>query len=65
MLASAEVFHPRNPSRGLMDHVLDWRLTHRDEAAMSQLFQSSRFAKPCSRVTPDADGTYLLAECVK
>jgi extracellular factor (EF) 3-hydroxypalmitic acid methyl ester biosynthesis protein len=58
-------FHPRNPSRGLMDHVLDWRLTHRDEAAMNQLFLGSKFAKPCSRITPDADGIYLLAECVK
>jgi SAM-dependent methyltransferase len=58
-------FHPENPSRGLMDHVLDWHLTHRDEGAMNQLFQSSKFAKPCSRITLDAEGTYLLAECAK
>ena len=58
-------FHPKNPSRGLMDHVLDWRLTHRDEAAMNQLFQSSKFAKPCSRISVDDEGIYLLAECTK
>ena len=37
-------FHPRNPTRGFMDHVLDWHLTHRDEAAMNQLFAASKFA---------------------
>jgi CRP-like cAMP-binding protein/SAM-dependent methyltransferase len=58
-------FHPKNPSCGLMDHVLDWRLTHRDEAAMNQLFQSSKFAKTCSRITLNDEATYLLAECVK
>jgi hypothetical protein len=58
-------FHPRNPSRGLMDHVLDWRLTHRDEAAMNQLFLGSKFAKACSRVFFEEEGIYLLAECAK
>ena len=58
-------FHPRNPSRGLMDHVLDWRLTHRDEAAMNQLFLGSKFAKPCSRVFFEDEGIYLFAECAK
>ena len=58
-------FHPKNPSRGLMDHVLDWRLNHRDEAAMNQLFLASKFAKPCSRVVFEDEGIYLLAECAK
>jgi extracellular factor (EF) 3-hydroxypalmitic acid methyl ester biosynthesis protein len=58
-------FHPRNPSRGLMDHVLDWRLTHRDEAQMSALFQKSRFAQPCTRVVFEQEGINLLAECRK
>ena len=58
-------FHPRNPSRGLMDHVLDWRLTHRDEAAMNQLFVASKFAKPSSRIIFEDEGIYLLAECTK
>jgi hypothetical protein len=57
--------HPRNPSRGLMDHMLDWRLTHRDEAQMSALFQKSRFAQPCSRVVFEQEGAMLLAECRK
>jgi SAM-dependent methyltransferase len=58
-------FHPRNPSRGLMDHVFDWRLTHRDEAAMNQLFLASKFAKPCSRIIFEDEGIFLLAECAK
>jgi extracellular factor (EF) 3-hydroxypalmitic acid methyl ester biosynthesis protein len=48
-----------------MNHVLDWRLTHRDEAAMNQLFQSSKFAMPCSRIQFEDEGIYLLAECTK
>jgi|SRR5581483_3965055 len=58
-------FHPRNPSRGLMDHVLDWHLTHRDEADMSRLFQASKFARPASRVLFEAEGIDLFAECRK
>ena len=27
-------FHTSNPTRGLMDHLLDWRLIHRDEGDM-------------------------------
>jgi CRP-like cAMP-binding protein/SAM-dependent methyltransferase len=57
--------HPRNPSRGLMDHVLDWRLIHRDEAQMSALFQKSKFAQPCARVAFEQEGVILLAECRK
>jgi CRP-like cAMP-binding protein/SAM-dependent methyltransferase len=57
--------HPRNPSRGLMDHVLDWRLTHRDEGQMNALFLRSRFAQPSSRVVFEQEGAILLAECRK
>jgi extracellular factor (EF) 3-hydroxypalmitic acid methyl ester biosynthesis protein len=58
-------FHPRNPTKGLMDHVLDWRLTHRDEADMNRLLQGSKFDQPCSRVMFEDDGVDLFAECRK
>jgi extracellular factor (EF) 3-hydroxypalmitic acid methyl ester biosynthesis protein len=58
-------FHPRNPSRVLMDHVLDWHLTHRDEADMNRLLQSSKFGRPCSRVVFEEEGIDLFAECRK
>ena len=57
-------FHPRNPSRGLME-ALGWRLTQRDEAGMNQLFASSRFAKPATRISFEDEGIYLIAECAK
>jgi hypothetical protein len=58
-------FHPRNPTRGLMDHVLDWRLVYREEADMDRLFKSSKFGRPCSRVVFEDEGIDLFAECRK
>ena len=58
-------FHPRNPTRGFMDQVLDWHLTHRDEAAMNQLFASSKFARPCARIFFEEEGIDLFAEALK
>ena len=58
-------FHPRNPTRGFMDHVLDWHLTHRDEAEMNQLFAGSKFARPCSRIFFEEEGIDLFAEARK
>ena len=58
-------FHPRNPSRAIMDHVLDWRLIHRTEEDMDRLFLASRFRRPCTRVRFEAEGINLFAECVK
>jgi extracellular factor (EF) 3-hydroxypalmitic acid methyl ester biosynthesis protein len=58
-------FHPRNPSRGLMDYVLDWRLIHRDESKMDELYRASKFGKPCTRVLFGDEGINLFAECIK
>jgi extracellular factor (EF) 3-hydroxypalmitic acid methyl ester biosynthesis protein len=58
-------FHPRNPSRELMDHVLDWHLTHRDEADINRLLQASKFGRPASRVLFEDEGIDLFAECQK
>lgn len=30
-------FHPRNPTRGIMEWLGDWFLVHRDEAGMRRL----------------------------
>jgi len=54
-------FHPRNTSRGLMDHVLDWQLIHRDEADMHRLFSSSAFGARCERIRFEAEGINLFA----
>lgn len=54
-------FHPRNSSRALMDHVLEWRLIHRDEQDMHRLFASSQFASECARIRFEDEGVDLFA----
>jgi SAM-dependent methyltransferase len=58
-------FHPRNPTRAIMDHVLDWRLVHRDEAAMHALFRASAFRANCSRIFYEPQAINLFAECIR
>lgn len=58
-------FHPRNPTRGVMDHVLDWKLVHRDEADMHRLFRASKFARECTRIVYEDQRVNLFAECVR
>lgn len=58
-------FHPRNPDRALMDHVLDWRLIHRDEEDLNRLFQSSKFGAPCAEILFEPEGVNLFAVGVK
>ncbi len=58
-------FHPRNPTRAAMDHVLEWRLIHRDEADMHRLLRASAFGTQCSRITYEPQRINLFAECVK
>lgn len=58
-------FHPANPTKALMDHVLEWRLQHRDEADMHRLFEASRFARGCTRVLFEEQGINLFAECTR
>jgi extracellular factor (EF) 3-hydroxypalmitic acid methyl ester biosynthesis protein len=54
-------FHPRNPSRAVMDHVLEWRLVHRDEHDMDLLFRKSRFGRPPARVVYEEEEINLFA----
>jgi SAM-dependent methyltransferase len=58
-------FHPRNPTRGLMDHVLDWRLTYRVEADIDRLYASSKFGRTATRTAFEDEGIAFLAECRK
>jgi extracellular factor (EF) 3-hydroxypalmitic acid methyl ester biosynthesis protein len=58
-------FHPRNPDKALMDHVLDWRLIHRTEDDMNRLFRDSAFATGCTNMRFEDQGINLFAECVK
>ena len=58
-------FHPDNPNRGIMDHVLNWRLIHRDEKNMARLFSDSKFGKPPTRIVFEETGINLFAEGVR
>jgi SAM-dependent methyltransferase len=58
-------FHPRNPTKALMDYVLDWKLVHRNEAEMDRLYTQSAFQRGCSNIYYEAQGINLFAECIK
>lgn len=57
--------HPRNPMRAIMDHVLGWKLEHRDENGLDALFRASAFGRRCSRIEYEPQRIRLFAECVK
>jgi CRP-like cAMP-binding protein/SAM-dependent methyltransferase len=58
-------FHPRNPSKAFLDHVLEWPLIHRTEDELSHLFERSAFARPATAVRFEKQQIYFVAECVK
>jgi extracellular factor (EF) 3-hydroxypalmitic acid methyl ester biosynthesis protein len=57
--------HPCNPSKAFLDHVLEWKLVHRDEDAMNALFSASAFGGRCSRIIYEGQGINLFAEGIK
>jgi hypothetical protein len=59
---SAAPLHTHNPSRAILDHVLDWRLIHRDEDALNALVRRSAFRT--ARVTFE-QGVVMIAELAK
>lgn len=58
-------FHPRNPNKAFMDHILEWKLIHRDEEDMNRLFRASKFGKSADVIHFEDEGINLFAECRK
>tara|TARA_B100000795_G_scaffold258479_1_gene232590 strand:- start:67 stop:1353 length:1287 start_codon:yes stop_codon:yes gene_type:complete len=58
-------FHTRNPTRGLMDTILEWKLIHRNEDDMNRIFSLSKFNSHCTEIVYDATGTQMLCCCEK
>lgn len=58
-------FHPDNPTRSLMDHVLEWKYVHRTPEDMQRLFRQSLFQRPPLRIRMDDQKIYVFAEIVK
>jgi CRP-like cAMP-binding protein/SAM-dependent methyltransferase len=56
-------FHPRNPDKAVMDHVFGWRLVHRDESRMHELYARSKFGRGCTRILFEEEQVNLFAEC--
>lgn len=55
-------FHPGNPDRAFLEHVIDWKAAHRSEADMNAVLKSSSFQAPATRFTLDDGGvTFLTA----
>jgi SAM-dependent methyltransferase len=54
-------FHPQNPTRALMDYLLEWRLLHRTEEDLSGLYQESRFGQPADRTVFENENVNLFA----
>lgn len=54
-------FHISNPTRGLMDHLLDWRLIHRDEGDMERLAEAAGFAPGTTQCRLEEAGVNLFA----
>ena len=58
-------FHPANPTKALMDHVLEWKLIHRTEEDMDRLYTRSLFGRPSTAIRWEEQRINLFAECVK
>jgi len=58
-------FHPRNPNRALLDHILDWKLIHRTENDLNRLYAASTFGRPCTKIQFEGENINLFAECVR
>lgn len=58
-------FHPDNPSKAVMDYIVDWRLIHRDEKDMNRLFSKSDFARDCTEIRFEECHINLFASCIK
>ena len=58
-------FQPENPTRGLMDHLLDWRLIHRDAAVMQRLARDAGYAPDATTIRYEPAGVNLFAISVR
>ncbi len=58
-------FHADNPSKALMDYILDWKLKHRTEEDMNRLFAASAFGSECTHIHYEDEGVNMFAECRK
>ena len=58
-------FHDSNPIKATMDNLFEWKLIHRSEDDMNQLFSKSKFGKPCDLFEYEDEGINMFAFCIK
>lgn len=58
-------FHVDNPNKAMMDHLFEWKLTHRSEDDMNRLLASSRFGRGCTRIRYEDERVNMFAMCEK
>ncbi len=58
-------FHPNNPDRAFLDHVVNWKVFHRTEKELSAVFNRSRFNKCKLQFFFEPEGIIFLAACRK
>ncbi len=54
-------FQPSNSDKLFLDYILDWRLTHRTETQLRDLFHRSGFQSGSVEIRPDDTGAQLFA----
>jgi len=57
-------FGPNNPNRVFMDRILQWKLIHRDEAELKQLFSETPFGNRCE-IIAEKNGVNLFAKAAR
>jgi len=58
-------FARSNPNRAFMDHILEWRLFHRDPDDLRTLFAESQFGDSPLELGVGDEGVQLYARCRK
>jgi extracellular factor (EF) 3-hydroxypalmitic acid methyl ester biosynthesis protein len=57
-------FGPNNPNRVFMDRILQWKLIHREEAELKQLFAETPFGQDC-QIIAERNGVNLFAKATR
>lgn len=61
--AAVGCFHPKNPDKAFLRHVLDWPLHHRTETEVHTLFRHSQFGSACDGIRFEQQGIFFVASC--
>ncbi|MCU0587711.1 MAG: cyclic nucleotide-binding domain-containing protein [Syntrophobacteraceae bacterium] len=57
-------FGPNNPNRVFMDRILQWKLIHRHESELRQLFEETPFGERCE-IIQEKNGVNLFAKATR